>query len=157
MVNNDASDNCCLFVATMRAMNFQDDIPSLPNVILCHHSVKVFDLFWMQVAAKGFHYLELVGEPLELEPNSTFPQNTSLNYLFWENECFMLQLTSLVLLENLSKIKIVSLQQRDNRIPRLMYRYRGSLPSDYVPTLDIDTFAICHYIYATQHYAGSIG
>ena len=35
-----------------------------------------------------------------------------------------------------------SLQQIINRIPLLKYRYRGSFPSDYVPTLDNDTFAI---------------
>ena len=29
-----------------------------------------------------------------------------------------------------------------NRIPPLKFRYRGSFPSDYVPTLDNDTFAI---------------
>ena len=36
----------------------------------------------------------------------------------------------------------VSLQQIINRIPLLKYRYRGSLASDNVPTLDNDTFAI---------------
>ena len=36
----------------------------------------------------------------------------------------------------------VSLQQIIKRIPLLKYRYRGSFPSDYVPTLDNDTFAI---------------
>ena len=36
----------------------------------------------------------------------------------------------------------VSLQQIFNRIPLLKYRYPGSFPSDYVPTLDNDTFAI---------------
>ena len=36
----------------------------------------------------------------------------------------------------------VFLQQIINRIPLLKYRYRGSFPSDYVPTLDNDTFAI---------------
>ena len=36
----------------------------------------------------------------------------------------------------------VSLQQIINRIALLKYRYRGSFPSDYVPTLDNDTFAI---------------
>ena len=35
----------------------------------------------------------------------------------------------------------VSLQQKINRIPLLKYRYRGSSPSDYIPTLDNDTFA----------------
>ena len=36
----------------------------------------------------------------------------------------------------------VFLQQIINRIPLLEYRYRGSFQSDYVPTLDNDTFAI---------------
>ena len=36
----------------------------------------------------------------------------------------------------------VSLQQIIDRIPLLEYRYRGSFPSDHVPTLDNDTFAI---------------
>ena len=35
-----------------------------------------------------------------------------------------------------------SLQQKINRIFLLKYRYRGSFPSDYVPTFDNDTFAI---------------
>ena len=36
----------------------------------------------------------------------------------------------------------VSFQQIIKRIPLLKYGYRGSFPSDYVPTLDNDTFAI---------------
>ena len=35
----------------------------------------------------------------------------------------------------------VSLRQVINRIPLFKYRYRGSFPSDYVSTLDNDTFA----------------
>ena len=35
-----------------------------------------------------------------------------------------------------------ALQQFINRIPLLKYQYLGSFPSDYVPTLDNDTFAI---------------
>ena len=35
-----------------------------------------------------------------------------------------------------------ALQKIDNHIPLLKYRYLGSFPSDYVPTLDNDTFAI---------------
>ena len=65
-----------------------------------------------------------------------------LNSLYWENECHRLQLTSLVILEKTSKTDNVSLQQIINRIPKVKYRYRGSFPSDYVPTLDNDTFAI---------------
>ena len=65
-----------------------------------------------------------------------------LNSLYCENECHQLRLTSLVLLENTSKMDNVSLQQLINRIPLLKYRYRGSFSSDYVPALDNDTFAI---------------
>ena len=35
-----------------------------------------------------------------------------------------------------------ALQQIINRIPLLKFRYLGSFPSDYVPTLDKETFAI---------------
>ena len=35
-----------------------------------------------------------------------------------------------------------ALQQIINRIPLLKFGYLGSFPSDYVPTLDNDTFAI---------------
>ena len=34
-----------------------------------------------------------------------------------------------------------ALQQINNRIPLLKFRYFGSFPSDYVPTLDNETFA----------------
>ena len=51
-------------------------------------------------------------------------------------------MTSLVLLEKTSKMDNVSLQQKLNRFPLLKYWYRGSFSSDYVPTLDNDTFAI---------------
>ena len=34
------------------------------------------------------------------------------------------------------------MQQIINRIPLLKFRYLGAFPSDHVPTLDIDTFAI---------------
>ena len=36
----------------------------------------------------------------------------------------------------------VSLQQIFKRIPLLKYQYRGSFPSDYVPTLDNGNFTI---------------
>ena len=65
-----------------------------------------------------------------------------MNSLYWENEYLRLQLTSLVLLEKTSKMDNSSLQQTINCIPLLKYRYRGSFPSDYVQTLDNDTFAI---------------
>ena len=98
----------------------------------------------MQDATENCHYPELVGEPLRQELNFTFllEHVTELIALYWENECHRSQLTSLVLLEKTSKMDNVSLQQIINRITLFMYRYRGSSPSDYVPTLDNDTLAI---------------
>ena len=47
-----------------------------------------------------------------------------------------------MLLEKISKLDKVSLQQNFNRIPLLKHRYRGSFPSDFVPTPNNATFAI---------------
>ena len=51
----------------MKAMNFQDDIPSIPIDDFNDHFVLVFDLTSMQDATENFHYPELLGEPLRLE------------------------------------------------------------------------------------------
>ena len=69
----DAADNCRLYVTTMKAMNFQDDIPSIPVDKFKDHYVLVFELTSMQDATERCHYPELVGEPLRLELNFTFP------------------------------------------------------------------------------------
>ena len=103
IVDFDAADKCRLYVETMKAMNFQDDIPSIPIDNFKDHYVLVFDLTSMQDATGNCHYPELVGEPLMLGPNFTFPLNTLLNSLYWENKCLQLQLTSFVLLEKTSK------------------------------------------------------
>ena len=73
IVDFDAADKCRLYVTTMKAMNFQDDIPSIPIDDFKHHYVLVFDLTSMQDAAENCHYPELVGEPMRLELNFTFP------------------------------------------------------------------------------------
>ena len=57
----------------MKAMNFQDDIPSIPIDDFKDHYVLVFDLTSMQDATENCHYPELVGEPLGLELNFTNP------------------------------------------------------------------------------------
>ena len=54
-------------------MIFRDDIPSIQIDNFKDHYVLVFDLNSMQDATENYHYLELVGEPLKLELNFTFP------------------------------------------------------------------------------------
>ena len=57
----------------MKAMNFQDDATSIPICIFKDHYVLQVDVTSMQVATGKFHYPELVGKPLRLEINFTFP------------------------------------------------------------------------------------
>ena len=73
IVNFGTGANFCLYVTTMKAMNFQDDIPSTPIDDFKDHYVLVFDLTSMQDAAENYHYPETVGEPLRLELNFTQP------------------------------------------------------------------------------------
>ena len=73
VVDFDAANNCRLHVTTMEAMEFQDDIPSIPLDNFKDHYVLVFDLTSMQNASKNCHYPELVGEPLRRELNFTSP------------------------------------------------------------------------------------
>ena len=73
IVDFDAADKCRPYVTTKKAMNFQDDIPSIPIDNFKDHYVLVFDLTSMQDATENCHYPELVGELLRLELNFTFP------------------------------------------------------------------------------------
>ncbi len=66
-VYHDTTDNCCLYVTTMKAMNFQDNIPSIPVDNFKDHYLLVFDLTSIQDATENCHYPELIGEPLRLE------------------------------------------------------------------------------------------
>ena len=51
----------------MKAMNFQDDIPSIPVDNFKDHYVLVSDLISMQDATEHCHYPELIGEAQRLE------------------------------------------------------------------------------------------
>ena len=66
-VDFDMADNFRLCVTTMKAMNFQDDIPLFPFDGFKDHYVLVYDLTSKQDDTENCHYPELVGEPLRLE------------------------------------------------------------------------------------------
>ena len=55
IVNFDTADNCRLYVTTMKAMNFQDDIPSIPIDDFKDLYVLVFDLTSIQDATEICH------------------------------------------------------------------------------------------------------
>ena len=61
IVHHDTTDNCRLYVTQMKAMNFQDDIPSIPVDKFKDHYVIVFDLTSIQDATEHCHYPELIG------------------------------------------------------------------------------------------------
>ena len=73
IVSLHTADNCRLYVTTMKAMNFQDDIPSIPIDDFKYHNVLVFDLISMQDGTENCHYPELVGETLRLNLNFSHP------------------------------------------------------------------------------------
>ena len=56
----------------MKAMKFQDDIPTFQTDNAKGHTVPLFDLTSMQDAGDDCHYPELVGEPHWLKPNCAF-------------------------------------------------------------------------------------
>ena len=68
IVHHDTTtDNCRLYVTIMKAVNFQDDIPSIPVDNFKDHCVLVFDLTSMQDPTEHCHYPEWIGEPLRLQ------------------------------------------------------------------------------------------
>ena len=94
IVDFDTADKGRLFETTMKAMNFQDDMPSIALDDFKDHYVLVFDLISIQDAPENCHHPELVGKSPRLELNFTNIQKTLLNSLYWVNECHWLQMTS---------------------------------------------------------------
>ena len=124
-------------------MNFQGDIPSIPIDNFKNHYVLVFNLSSMQDATENCHYPEPVGEPLRLELNFIFPVEHFTELIVLGERMSSVAVDKFGAVgKKTSKMDNVSLQHIINRNPPLKYRYRGSFPSDYVPTLDNDTFAI---------------
>ena len=76
IINFDDADKCGLYVTTMKAMSFQDDITSIPGDNFKDHYGLVFDLISMQDATENFHYAKLVREPLRLELSIHFYSRT---------------------------------------------------------------------------------
>ena len=73
IVDFGAADNYGFYDTTRKAMNFQDGIPSIPIDNFKDYYVLVFDLTSMKYATENCHNPELVGQPLRLELNFTFP------------------------------------------------------------------------------------
>ena len=85
---------------------------------------------------------ELVGEHLRLELNFTYPLEYVTELIVLGERMSSVAVEKFGVVKKTSKRDNVSPQQKINRIPLLKYRYRGSYPSDYVRTLDNDTFPV---------------
>ena len=96
----------------------------------------------MQDATENCHYPEKVQEPLRLGLNFTFSQEHVIELIVLGERMSAVAVDKFGVFGKTSKMDNVSLHQKINRIPILKYRYRGSFPSDFVRTLDNDTFAI---------------
>ena len=129
IVDFGAADNFHLYFTTMKAMKFLDNIPSIPMHSFKNNYAVVLQLTSMRDATEISHYPKLDGELLKLESCTLiFLWKTSLNSVFWENECLRSQFTSLVLLKKTSEMVNVSTQRITSRIPLLKYRYSGFFP-----------------------------
>ena len=67
IVSVDTTNDCRAYVTTMKAMNFNEEIPALPNDLFQNHYVLVFDLTSLQDARKNIHYPEFSSESILLE------------------------------------------------------------------------------------------
>ena len=114
-VEFDAADYCRFYVRTMKAKNFQLDIPLIPNDNFKDHFVLVFDLISMHDFSEDCHYREH-GKPLKMELQFTFLLEQVTELIVLGDECVWLQLTSLVLLEQISKMDNVSLEQKKSTV-----------------------------------------
>ena len=142
IVGFDTADNYRLYVTTMKAMNFQDDIPSIPIDDSKYHYVLVFDLNSMQDATENSLFWTCWGTT---ETGAKVYQSSWKRY--WTH---CIRWTNVVgcswqvwcCWKECVKTENFALRQIMNRMSLLKFRYLGSFPSKYVPTLDNDTFAI---------------
>ena len=139
IVDFDAADNCRLYVTTVKAMNFQGDIPSIPFDNFKDYYVLLFYLTSMQDATKKCHYPELVGEPLRLELNFTVPLEHVTGLIVLAERMSSVAVHKFgVVGKKTSKMENISVQKTIIRVPLLKYRHRGSFLSDHVRTIEND-------------------
>ena len=67
VVSIDTTNNCRAYVTTIKAMNFNEEIPALPNDFFTDHYFLVFDLTSLQDAGENVQYPELIGESVRFE------------------------------------------------------------------------------------------
>ena len=78
----------------MKAMNFNEEIPALPNNLFQNYYVLVFDLTSLQDAGENIHYPELSGESIRLEMFFDRPLTNVTEFIVLGERCPLLKLIS---------------------------------------------------------------
>ena len=138
----DTADNCCIYVTTWKAMNFQEDITSIPIDNFKDHYVLVFDMTSMPDATENCHHLKLFGEPLRLELSFTYLLEHNTELIVLRGRKSSVSVDKFRVFGKKFESNSICLQQILNCIPLLRYRYFGSFPSDYVPIRPNETLAL---------------
>ena len=138
----DAAYNRRLYVTTRKAKNFQGVIPPISIDNFKDNYVLLLDLTSMQDDTEHCEYPELVGELLRLELTSTFPQEHVTENIVLRKRMSSVADDKFGVVGKTSKKDDISLQQTNNRIPLLKNRHLNLIPSDYVPILPNESFAI---------------
>ena len=125
----------------MKAMNFQDDIPSIPIDKINDHYVLLFGLTSMQDATDKCYYPELVGKPLRLELNFTFRLRHVTELIVLGEQMSSALVNNFGFVREKSKMNNRSLLEIINRIPFFKYLHRGSFPTLDMFQLLILTFS----------------
>ena len=87
IVSVDTTNDCRAYVATMKAMNYNEEIPALLNNLFQNHYVLVFDLTSLQDAGENIHYPELRAESIQLEIFFDQPQRNVSSWVL--HRCFL--------------------------------------------------------------------
>ena len=67
IVSIDTTNESRAYVTLMKAINFNDEVPSLSNNIFQNHYVHVFDMTSLQDSGENIHYAELSGESIRFK------------------------------------------------------------------------------------------
>ena len=136
----------------MKAMNFQDDIHSIPIEGFKNNYVLVYDLTIVHDAPENCHYPELAAESLRLELNFFYPpeQVTELIVLGERMSSVAPDKFGVVGKKYLQRIKFLSSNSST------VSHYSSICTVVLLPVIMFQflTLTFLHFKYATQQYAG---
>ena len=143
IVDFDAAEKFCVFGATMKAMNFQEVIPStIFGKFKDHYIILRVDFSSMQGAAEKCQYPELVREQLSIELNLTCCLHHVIGPFASGERMFSVAVHKFGFDGKKCETTNDALHWVFNRKIPLKFRYKGSFPWKTVPTLFIETYAI---------------